>query len=151
FGASDVVFGQCANEPRIGIVDLQHGSRICRPNLIQQLMQRPCISFPIHFHECALCFCPEIVWLDSQYAIELRFLFSITSEDCVAVSDLIEIADVAWVQLNYPLEISYGLFPASLTPLNVTGQLEHPWIIGQCPPGNLEFSQSAVVIAVSII
>ena len=83
-------------------------------------MQRSCISFPIQFHECALCFCLEIIWLDSQYAIELRFLFSITPERCVTISDVVERVDVARVELNCPLEISYGLFPAPLTPLDVT-------------------------------
>ena len=53
-------------------------------------MQRSGISFPIHFYECALCFCREIVWLDSQYAIEVRFLFSITPEGSVTISEAVE-------------------------------------------------------------
>ena len=38
-------------------------------DLIDQLAQRPGISFPIQFHACAIHFCQNIIWLDSQYAI----------------------------------------------------------------------------------
>ena len=114
-------------------------------------MQRSGISFPIHFHGCALCFCLEIVWLDSQYAIELRFLFSITPEPSVTISDVVERVNVARVELKCPLEASSGLFPAPLTPLDETRYRKYPRIIGQGLAGNFQFSQSAIVIEVSVI
>ena len=69
-------------------------------------MQRSGISFPIHFHECALCLYLEIVRLDSQHAIERRFLFSITPEKSVTICDVVERVNVARVELKCPLEIS---------------------------------------------
>ena len=113
-----VAFGQCASQPPRG--DLRHRSRICRADVIDQLAQRSGISFPIHFYECAPCFCLEIVWLDSQYAIEVRFLFSITPEGSVTISEAVERVNVARVELKCPLEISSRFFPVPLTPLDVT-------------------------------
>jgi hypothetical protein len=118
FGGSDVAFDKCAKQPPRD--DLWHGSRICPPDFVNQLMQRSGISFPIQFHLCALCLYLEIIWLDSQYAIALRFLLSITPERCVTISDVVERGDVARVELKCPLEISYRLFPAPLTPLDET-------------------------------
>ena len=83
-------------------------------------MQRSGISFPIHFYECALCFCRDVIWLDSQYAIEVRFLFSITAEASVTISEVLERVTVARIELKCPLEISSRFFPVPLTPLDVT-------------------------------
>src|SRR5204863_4868392 len=118
---------------------------------IDQLMQRSCISFPILFPECAHCPYPDIIWLDSQYAIYRRFLFSITPGVCVTVCDISEGVKTARVELNGPLKVSHGLFQASLTPLDVTGHREYPGIIWQAPACNFQFSQSAIVVEVSII
>ena len=109
------------------------------------------ISFPIHFYGCARCFPNEIVRLDGQYAIEVRFLFSITPEGSVTISEVVERVNVARVELKCPLEISSRFFPAPLTPLDVTRYSKYPRIVGQRLAGNFQFSQSAVVIEVSII
>ena len=114
-------------------------------------MQRSGISFPIHFYDCAVCFYPEIVWVDSQYAIQLRFLFSITPDGFVTKSSLEKRVNVARVELNCPLEVSNALFPAPLTPLDAAHQLEYVGTIWQAPACNFQFSQSAVVIEVSTI
>src|SRR5262249_19789246 len=116
--------------------DLRHGSRICGPDFIDHLMQGFSIGFPVYFHECPLCFCLDIVWFDSQYAIKLRFLFSITPEASVTVCDVVERINVARVALKCPLEISSGLFPAPLTPLDPTRQLEYPESSWQAPACN---------------
>src|SRR5439155_20264166 len=71
---SEIAFGQRVLQPKRG--DLWYPSRISRSDVIDHLAQRLYICFPIHFYESALCFCREIVWFDSQYAIEIRFLFS---------------------------------------------------------------------------
>src|SRR6266704_5336934 len=114
-------------------------------------MQRSGISFPIHFHECPLCLYLEIVWRDSQHAIELGFSFSITPDHSVTVCDISERVKTARVEFNCPLKASYGLFPASLTPLDVTHHREYPGIIWQAPACDCQFSQCAIVVEVSII
>src|SRR6266576_2150804 len=114
-------------------------------------MEWSCISFPIHFYERALRFHFEIVWPDTQYAIDRRFLFSITPEHAVTVCDAIERVKTAWVELNCALKASCGLFPASLTLLDRTHHREYRGIIWQGPSCNFQFSQSAIVIEVSVI
>src|SRR5262245_11766541 len=114
-------------------------------------MQRFGISFPIHFHQCALCLCPEIVWLDSQYALELRLLFSITPEKCATICDVVERVNVTRIELKCPLEVSCRFFPAPLTPFDTTHQKEYPGIIWQTSVCNFQFSQSALIIEVPII
>src|SRR6476620_889852 len=114
-------------------------------------MEWSCISFPIHFHERALCFHVEIVWPDTQHAIERRFSFSITPGHSVIISDIVEGVKTARVELNCPLEASCGLFPAPLMPLDRTHHREYRGIIWQAPACNFQFSQSAIVIEVSVI
>src|SRR4029077_15531998 len=97
----------------------------------------------------ARCFPHEIVRLDSQYAIEGRFLFSITAEH--SVTKVVEGVNVARVELKCPLEISSRFFPAPLAPLNVTRYAKYPRIVGQRLACNFQFSQSALVIKISII
>src|SRR5205814_4674294 len=79
------------------------------------------------------------------------FLFSITPDHSVIKSGVVEPQNVARVELNCPLQISGGLFPAPLTPLDPAHQPEHPGIIRQAPACNFQFSQSAIVIEVSLI
>src|SRR5438067_2576306 len=146
---SGVAFDKCAKQPQRD--DLRHGSRVCRPDFVNQLMQRSGISFPIQFHACALCLYLNIIWLDSQYAIELRFLLSITPERCVTISDVVEGGDVARVEFKCALEISSGIFPAPLTPLDETRYSKYPRIIWQRLASNFQFSQSALVIEVPIV
>src|SRR5438105_11801604 len=111
-------------------------------------MQRSRVSFPIHFYDCAFCFYREIVWVDSQCAIELRFLFSITPDGSVTKSGLEKRDNVARVELNSALEVSNALFPAPLKPLDGSHRREYVGIIWQASACNFQFSQSAVVIAV---
>src|SRR6266436_9384372 len=103
-------------------------------------MQRSCISFPIQFYKCAVCFYREIVWVDSQYAIELRFLFTITPDGSVTKSGLEKRDNVARVELNSALEVSNALFPAPLKAVDGTHQREYAGIIWQGPAGNFQFS-----------
>src|SRR5262245_12538480 len=109
-------------------------------------MQWSCIGLPIHFHECALCLYLEVVWLDSQHAIEFGFSFSITPNHSVTGCDISEDVKTARVKLNCPLEASSGVFPPSLTPLDETHQREYPGIIRQAPACNFQFNQSGIVI-----
>ena len=48
FCSSDVALKQRAIQPESG--DLRHCTRICRSDFIDQLMQRPGISFLLHFY-----------------------------------------------------------------------------------------------------
>src|SRR5262249_5755039 len=109
-------------------------------------MQRSGISFPIQFYKCAICFYLEIAWVDSQCAIQLRFLFGITPDGFVTKSGLEKRVDVARVELNCPFEVSNGLFPASLHPLDGSHHREYLTTIRQAPLCNFQFSQSGVVI-----
>src|SRR5207245_7032593 len=96
-------------------------------------------------------FCTDIVWLDSQYAIELRLLFIITPEASVTKSDLVERVNVARVELKCSLEASCRFFPVSLTSQDETHRLEQPIIIRQSLASNFQFLQRAVVIDVAMI
>ena len=50
----------------------------------------PVSAFQFTSTNARSCFCREIVRLDSQYAIEVRFLFSITPEGSVTISEAVE-------------------------------------------------------------
>src|SRR5438067_7309853 len=69
----------------------------------------------------------------------------------VTVCDISERVKTARVEFNCPLKVAHGFFPASLTPLNVTGHREYPGIIWQAQACNFQFSESAIVVQVSII
>ena len=103
----------------------------------------------MHVYGRARCFPHEIVRFDSQYAIEGRFLFSITAE--VSVTKVVEGVNVARVELKCPLQISSRFFPAPLAPLDVSRYSKYPRIVGQCMPCNFQFSQSGLVIKISVI
>ena len=68
---------------------------------------------------------PGDAWIDSQCAIQLRFLFRITPDGSVTKSDLEERDNVTRVELNCPLEVTNGLLPAPLKPLDGSHHLEY--------------------------
>src|SRR4029077_13015342 len=114
-------------------------------------MHRPAIGFPMKLHGRQRHFCSDIVRLDGQRAIQDRYLFSIAPKNSVTDRDLLQREKVARVEINRALQVLCGFFPASPAPLNETLQLEYPGIIGQSLAGNLQLSQSAVIIEISPI
>src|SRR5437868_412472 len=93
----------------------------------------------------------DIIRLDGQRAIQNGCLFTIASENSVTDRDLLQREKVTRVEINRALKVSCGFFPASLTPLDVTRQLEYPWIIGQSLAGDFQFSQGTAIIEISPI
>src|SRR5437763_14335298 len=68
----------------------------------------------------------------------------------VTVCDISERVKTARVEFNCPLKVAHGFFPASLTPLDVTGHREYPGIIWQAPACDFQFIQCAIVVVVSV-
>src|SRR4029077_12126596 len=92
-----------------------------------------------------------IVRFDRQRAIQHQLFFSIAPETRVTQRNLLQHVNVARIEISRTLEILYRFFPASLTPRDVTLQLEYPGIVRQGLPGNFQFSQCTVVIEISSI
>src|SRR5215470_10968210 len=59
--------------------------------------------------------------------------------------------NVARVELSRPLQVACGLFRASLPSLDETHHLKYPRVVGQSLPGDFQFGQGAIVIAVASI
>jgi len=114
-------------------------------------MQGSDIGFRIRFHQRVLYFRNSVVGFEGQYTGQHRFFFSIVSENLITLCSLLQRANVAGVELDRALEVLQGLFPAPLAPLDVALKLDYPGIIGQGLAGNFQFSQSAVIIEVSVI
>src|SRR5437773_1745089 len=105
----------------------------------------------MEFHVGTRHFRIDIVRRDCERTIQHRFFVRISPEKSVANRNLLERVNVLWVEFNRALEITRGLFPATLPPLDETFQLEYSGIIGQRLASSFQFSQSAVVIEVSTI
>src|ERR1700756_2455788 len=93
----------------------------------------------------------DIVWLDRQRALQHGFFFRIAPEKSITERDLLERFNVARVEVTCALHILYGLFPAPLSPLDITHQLKDPGVIWQGLTGNLQLRQRAFVIERSMI
>src|SRR6266542_708643 len=112
-------------------------------------MQRSGIGFPIKVDVCKPYFRKGIVRFKSQYTGGPRFCFRIApKKPVIPRNPQHQRFNIARIKLHCALKVSRGFFPASLTPLNDTRQLEYPSIVRQRLAGNLHFSQSTFVIAV---
>src|SRR6266567_2965432 len=114
-------------------------------------MQWPGIGLPMEFHEGARHFRIDIVRRNDERTVQHRFFVRISPEESVTDRNLLERVNVARIEINRVLEVSCGLFPALLPPLDKTLQLKYPRIIGQALAGSFQFSQGAVIIEVSPI
>src|SRR5581483_9394103 len=54
-------------------------------------------------------------------------------------------------EVSSALEVSRGLLPTSLPPLDVSRQLEYPRVVRQSPAAEFQFGKSAFVVEVSPI
>jgi hypothetical protein len=82
-------------------------------------MQGPRIGFPIQFDERACCFYFEIVRFNGQDAIQQGLGFGIAPEKLVTQRELLQGENIARIEISCSFEISNGLFPSPLTPLDV--------------------------------
>src|SRR5262245_45289391 len=114
-------------------------------------MQRAGIGFPIQFDPPACRFGLRIVRLNSQHTIQRGFFVSIAAKVVIAKEDLPEQENVARIKLDCSLQVPCGLFPAPLTALDVTLQLEEASLVGQRLASSFQFSQSTVIIDVCAI
>src|SRR6516225_144727 len=114
-------------------------------------MQCSGIGFRVEFHERAPSLRSDIVRHDHQDAIQERSLFSIAPAPLITDRSFLQCEKIARVELNRSLEVSCGFCPPSLASLNVTRQLEYPWIIGQALARDLQLSESAVVIEIPLV
>src|SRR4051794_6783986 len=86
---------------------------------------------------------------ESHRTSRTGFRFSIAPKHRVTHRNFLQCPNITRVELSCPLEVSSGLFPAPLTPLDEALQFEQPGIIGQGLASNFEFSQSALIVAVA--
>src|SRR6267143_7231661 len=116
-------------------------------------MQGSGVALPFQVHHCALCLGTNIVRCDDQQAIPRRFCVSITPQTAIIKrGNLLEHYNVARIELNGALEgLGCLLVTSLLAPLNVTRQLEYARIIRQSLARKFQFSQSAVIIEISLI
>src|SRR5215216_4455438 len=102
-------------------------------------MQWAGISFPIEFHNCFLEIDNDVIWLDSQRAVQNRFFVGETAQMTITEGNLLQRAAVSRIEINSAFEATHRLFLFALPTLDVTLQLEYPGIIGQGLGGNLQF------------
>src|SRR6266704_3037838 len=116
-------------------------------------MQGSGVALPFQVHHRALCLGTDIVRRDGQQAIPRRFCVSITPQTAIIKrGNLLQHYNVARIEINGALEGSRSLFVASwLASLNITRQLEYARIVRQSLAREFQFSQSAIIIAVSLI
>src|SRR5438067_13940307 len=114
-------------------------------------MQWSGIGFPMKLYGRQRYFRIDIVRLDRQCAVQYCYFFSVAPENSVTNRNLLKREKIARIEVNRALQISCGFFPAPLTPLDETGEIEYPRIIGQSLAGNFQFSQGTAIIAISPI
>src|SRR5215813_3849778 len=115
-------------------------------------MHWPGIGFLKEFQPWKLYFRIKIIGpRDCHCTGQPRFCFLIAVQQPVSECNSPQRFDVAWVQLSCPFQISCGLFPASLTPLDIARHRKYRSMVGQDLTGNLEFSQRAIEIAITSI
>src|SRR4029077_17359218 len=87
------------------------------------------------------------------HAIPRRLCVSVTPQaDIIIPGNLLQHSNVARIEINGALEGSRSLLVTSLlAPLNVARQLEYARIIGQSLARKFQFTQSAVIIEISMI
>ena len=93
----------------------------------------------------------DIVRVHCQRTVEHCFVFSVTPEDSVTDRNLLKRFSITRVKVNCALEVLHRLLPTSLSPLDVTHELEYPRIIRKSLASNFQFSQRATMIEVSMI
>src|SRR5947207_15128900 len=116
-------------------------------------MQGSGVALPFEIHHRALCLGTDIIRCDGQQAIPRRFCVSIMPQTgIIKLSNLLQQYNVARVELNGALEGSSRLFVAAvLALLNVTRQVEYARMIRQSEARKFQFSESASIIAISLI
>src|SRR6516162_2973477 len=102
-------------------------------------MQWPRISFPIEIHRCALEFGIQIVWLDSERAVQSRFFLCETAEMTITKGNLLQHEAVAGIQINGALEATYRLCLFPLATLDIPLQLKNSGIVRQSLGGDIQF------------
>src|SRR6476620_6909192 len=114
-------------------------------------MQRARISFPIEIHGRKLEFDINIIRIDSQRAVQHRFLLGELAQMTINEGDLLQYDAVARIEINRALQAMHRLFVFALATLNVTLQLENTSIIRQALGCDFQFGQSGVIIEVALI
>src|SRR5262249_36527652 len=104
------------------------------------LMQWLCIGLPMKLNRGKGYFRIDIVRLDGQRAIQDGFFFGIASETLGTQGNLLQQVNAPWVEIERALKVSCSVFRASLTPLDVTLQLENAGLIWQGFASNLQLS-----------
>ena len=145
--ASRVAFSECAGKPVIGHV--LNISRILRTDFIDQLVQRPSITFPIKFHVSAHDFCLYIVGLNGKRAIQSGLFVGVTPEIFVTERNLQQRGKIERVEFGRVLKVLQRLFLFTLATQNGTLQFEYFRIVRQSLARRGEFGQRAIIVEVS--
>ena len=90
-------------------------------------MQRAGISFPIEFHGREFEFDIDIVRLDSQRAVQDRFLLGETAQMTITERNLLQRKAVARIEINGALQAPHRLFLFALTTLECNPSARKHW------------------------
>src|SRR5437879_5326630 len=114
-------------------------------------MQGAGIRFPIEIHGRALELDIDIIRINSQRAIQNRFLLSETVQKTITERNLLQHVAVPRIEINGALQATHRLFLFALATLDVTLELENTGTIGEGLGGDFQLGQSAVIIEVASI
>src|SRR5204863_9391189 len=98
---------QCTDEPDIS--DALHRLRVCGANLIDRLVERLSVGFPVEESEAPRSLGLRVIWFDRQRAIQRSNLLRISMQKLVAECELLKGEEVTRIQFYRVLEIAQSL------------------------------------------
>src|SRR5205807_4685986 len=149
FGCRRITFRQGTDEPDIG--DALHRLGIFGANLIDRLVERSSVGFPIEESEATCSLGLRVISFDRQRAIQRGNLLSIPMQKLVAECELLKGEEVPWVQFHRVLKIAHSLLLRASAAGDISSQFEDPGSVGQCAADDAELSQRAVVITICLV
>src|SRR5437588_6621797 len=107
FGGGGIPLSQRAEHPIIG--DALKSSWVAGPDGVDRLMQRTRVRFPLEVHYGALYLGVDVVWLESESAIERRSHIAVAAQLLIAERNLLKHKEVARIKLKGALEVLHTL------------------------------------------
>src|SRR5437762_13801328 len=143
------MFRQCTDEPDIS--DALQRLRVCGANLIDRLVERLSVGFPVEESESTRSSGLRVIWFDRQGAIQRGNLLSIPMQNLVAECELLKGEEITGIQFHRVLKIAHSLIVRASAAGDIPSQFEDPGSIGHCATDNVELSQRAVIITICLV
>src|SRR6266436_738386 len=137
------MFRQRTDEPDIS--DALQRLRVCGANLIDRLVKRLSVGFPVEESESTRSLGLRVIWFDRQRAIQRGNLLSIPMQKLVAECELLKGEEVTRIQFHRVLKIPHSLLLRASAAGDISSQFEDPGSIGHCAADDVELIQRAVV------